>query len=111
MSVHRVPPIPIEPETVLSHYRVFELPEGSRHFCGYVAPDREGRVSSQITSWDPETRTGTTMRGRRYRLEGEAGFDPDAEYVWDQWKRINAIDELRDVTEDYAPHPVPGAPT
>lgn len=105
MSVHRVPPVACESETVLSRYRVFKLPEGTRHFCGYVAADREGRVSSQIMDWDPVTRVGTTRRGRRYRLDGEPGFDPDAEYVWARWKRINEVTDFKDVTEEYAAAP------
>lgn len=103
MSVHRVPPVSAEPETVLSRYRIFELPSGTRHFCGYVARDREGRVSSEIVSWDPEARIGVTKRGRRYRLDGDPGFDSDAEYVWNAWKHVNSVTDFKDVTEDYAP--------
>ncbi|MGY3581980.1 hypothetical protein ACVIGB_001097 [Bradyrhizobium sp. USDA 4341] len=105
MSVHLVPPVNVEPETVLTRYRVFELPAGTRHFCGYVDSAFEGRVSSGILSWDPDTMIGITRSGRRYRLEGDPGMHPDALYVWGRWKDLNSVSDYKDVTAEYAPAP------
>lgn len=106
MALYGVAGIDQEPETVLAHYRIYELPNGDRHFCGYVPAHRDGRVSSKIVAWDAGSRIGTTRSGRRYRLAGEPGHDGEAQYVWAAWKRINDVTDFRDVSDEYAP----GAP-
>lgn len=89
-----------EPEVILSPWAVMELPDSSRHFCGYNTLMREGRVSSRIEEFDRSSRIGRTRSGRLYSLEGKQGRHPDAEYVWSRWCRINGIDPAvaRDVS-------------
>jgi hypothetical protein len=101
MTVWRTNPVSEEPEIVLSSWSVRELPDGDRHFVGYnFADGGEGRVSSKILEFDPKTLKGKTRSGRVYQLDRHtAGFNTDAEYVWNRWKAINKIKIFEDVTE------------
>jgi hypothetical protein len=71
-----------DPEVTLECWSIRETSSGARFFVGYNPAHANGRVSSQIVSFDPGARTGVTQSGRRYRLVGRAGHDSDAEYVW-----------------------------
>lgn len=86
------------PEVPLLHWSIRETDSGSRHFVGYNALLREGRVSTAIISFDARTRIGLTQSGRRYLLEGPAGIDSDAEYVWNTVARLWNVESWRDVT-------------
>jgi hypothetical protein len=88
------PAIESQPSVRLVRWQIFELPDGSRHFCGYHAGPsvHEGRVSSAIERFSPDTMTGITRSGRSYRLEGPPGEDEDAEYVKRAWLRHNGVD-------------------
>lgn len=99
MNVWRTAPVAYEPEILLGHWRIIELPDGDRHFYGYRLDAAEGRVSSKIVTYDPVAKRGVTRSGRVYRLEGESGFHPDAEYVWAAWKRLNDVVEFKDITK------------
>ena len=100
MSVWKTVPVDDEPEIILGSWSVRELPDGDRHFVGYNhAHGGEGRVSSKILEFDPESLKGRTRSGRVYQLEQHgAGINLDAEYVWNQWKIINKVEEYTDVT-------------
>lgn len=96
MRIHALwaaPEVEAQPDVTLVRWQIFELPGGGRHFCGYHAGPsiHEGRVSSAIVKFDPETMTGITSSGRSYRLEGPVGSDDDAEYVKRAWLRLNGL--------------------
>lgn len=91
MTVWRTPPVSTQPEIVLTRWRIFETPEGTRHFCGYHARGLEGRVSSRIIDFDLPAMIGITRSGRTYQLEGESADHPDAEYVLGRWCLINNV--------------------
>ena len=76
------------PSCVLIDWEIWEVDEGEDrtfHFVGYNILENEGRVSSSIVSFDPESNTGVTRTGRRYELRGEAGWNKHAAYVWSMW--------------------------
>jgi len=99
MSVWRVAPAKEHPEAVLVSWRVFELENGDRHFCGRETLYREGRVTSRVVSFDPKSRQGITRSSRCYELQGPPGHNADALYVWDYWCRVNGITQCTDVTD------------
>ena len=96
----------IKPFAFLGHLEI-QFPgaeEKSRHIVGYNLTEQEGRVSSAIQHFDPETSVCTTRKGRKYRLVKDYHCDPnnDAMYVWDFWQRLNKIVEPPvDVTGEY----------
>lgn len=98
MPIWTVLPIVQEPETRLRSWRVIELLDGSRHLVGYATDAREGRTSSAIREFDVGLLRAVTASGRVYELVGPPSVDPDADYVWARWRRINDIDEFADVT-------------
>lgn len=99
MPVWKVEPIEKQPEISLGSWTIRELPNGDRHFVGYNDESCEGRVSTKIVRWDLALMTGQTNSGRVYKLIGESGYNGDAEYVWDMWRRINnAGDDWVEVT-------------
>jgi hypothetical protein len=100
MNIWRTRAVNDEPQIVLTHWSVRELPDGDRHFVGYNISYPEGRVSSKILEFDPETMRGKTRSGRVYQLDGKPGYHGDAEYVWGAWKRINKVESYQDVTEE-----------
>lgn len=98
-------PVSERPQVTLTDWRVFEVPlpgqtKCTRHFVGYNPSDREGRVSSPIVQFDPATMCGVTKSGRVYALRGRAGWNSDADYVWNSWKHINSVTDALDVTAD-----------
>lgn len=99
-GVHPAPPVEDEPDAVMTAWRVIKvLPSGERHLCGWVG--YEGRVSSPVLTFDPQSRIATTRSGRRYRLRGPSGYDPDALWVWQAWSRANGVEFQEDVSMDY----------
>lgn len=95
MTIWKTTPVSKTPELVLDRWAIFEaLPGPSYHFVGNnLTEGGEGRVSSDIASFDGETMTGVTRSGRVYNLTNVEGPSMDARYVWNAWKRINAIEE------------------
>ena len=75
------------------------LSNATRHLVGIV--NGLGRVCSPIQDFDPSTMEATSRSGKIYELVGQPGKDPDAEYVFTQWCRLNDIDEYTDVTQEY----------
>lgn len=98
MSIWKPELVHIDPQVVLSFWRVFELPSGHRHLCGFNTRLGEGRVSSCIVEWHPDTLTGVTRSGRIYQLQGPPGDHSDAWYVWQKWCVINKITHAEDVS-------------
>jgi len=72
------------------------------HLVGYAESCREGRVSSPVEAFDAATAMARTRSGRTYALAGPAGRNPDAEYVWRRWLRLNSVLEAdaKEVTEE-----------
>jgi hypothetical protein len=106
------PSVAEQPSCELTRWRIVEC-RGNRHFLGLILALGEGRVSSAIRTLDLEGRHGVTASGRRYRLDGPPGRDPDADYVLDLWLRGQGItpDEVRDVTADLFPPQTPQTST
>lgn len=104
-SIWRTPPVSEQPKIILARWRVVEVynkkSQVERHFIGYNVEDQEGRVSSAIQDFDPETALGITRSGRAYHLIGDPGRDPDGEYVWNNWAKINLFTDEKDVTTEY----------
>jgi hypothetical protein len=103
MSIWKVQPVNECPEITLVQWRIFEAKSPywdgyTRHFIGYNTNDGEGRVSSAIHSFDPDSMQGFTRSGRIYKLSGSAGWNRDAEFVWSRWCQINHVEDQRDVT-------------
>ena len=106
MGIWKATTVDITPELKLTQWRIFEVEsslwEGkSRHFCGYNLTEREGRVSSEIVSFNKENMTGITKSGRVYKLTGDSGFNKDALYVWGIWSARNDISECIDISETF----------
>lgn len=77
-----------EPHTKVTSWQVMLVPANgeykeSRHIVGWTG--YEGRVSSAIKDWDPNTKIATTNSGRKYELVGHPGLNRDAMYVWSNW--------------------------
>ena len=100
MSIWKVAAVQDHPEAVLSSWRVFELPDGDRHFCGYETYFGEGRVSSRVESFDPSAQQGVTRSGRVYQLAGAPGYNSDALYVWTRWCQLNHVEQCTDVSDE-----------
>ena len=86
-------PVSEEPSIRLSNWQIKKTTTGN-HFCGYSIGGREGRASTRIVTFDPETKKGITESGRVYQLVGEEGYDSNAEYVWSHFKAVNKLEEL-----------------
>lgn len=74
--------------------------QGGYHLVGWNLTDREGRVSTAIQTYDPETHRGRTASGRVYELVGPPGGDPDGECVLGQWLRAQGLDAADAVPVD-----------
>ena len=106
MPIFSVASVNEEPEETMMRWSIREVlfddsTDKSRHLVGYILRKGKGRVSSAIQSFDRDKMRIKTASGRLYQLEGQSGFDPDAEYVWAQWKKLNAVLEESDVTHEY----------
>jgi hypothetical protein len=100
------------PEITLECWSIREVEGGNRYFVGFNTIYYDGRVSTPIVSFDSRTRLGMTSSGRQYRLLGRAGFNKDAEYVWNRVRSIWEISNWSDITEQLCPDwrdPVPEA--
>lgn len=98
MPVWRTRPIEEQGSLTLQSWRVVELLNGNRHLVGYCLENLEGRVSSTIQAFDPESLRAVTGSGRVYTLRGRPGANADAEYVWNRWVAVNAASEWTDVS-------------
>jgi hypothetical protein len=63
-------PVSEQPEECLTRWRISRAPDGERQFVGLRANGHTIRLSSPIVQYDPQTQTGQTVSGRRYRLIG-----------------------------------------
>jgi len=88
-SVEEQPSVTLESWVII---KVKKQPE-SIHFVGYAIENREGRVSSHIVTFDPETKRGQSASGRVYQLVGDSKWTGDSLYVWNNWMRIYGVSE------------------
>ena len=88
------------PEIELTRWQVMQLPHGDRHFVGWNATEREGRVSSKIVEFDAPMRRGRTFSGRVYQLRGPPGHDGDGGYTWGRWMKANAVGGCTDASAE-----------
>jgi hypothetical protein len=101
-GVWAVPDVSVMPRSTLRRWQAYETQAGEVHLVGWCVEAFEGRTSSAVEAFDPKTRCCRTRSGRIYELEGEPGHHGDAEYVWNDWKRINAVTRVTVKTEDFA---------
>ena len=89
----------------LAHWSIREFDSGAKYFVGFCLTNSDGRVSTAIVKLDSASRTGVTASGRRYELVGPAGYDRDAEYVWNRVTRtLGKGQKWRDVSSELIPH-------
>jgi hypothetical protein len=106
MPVFSIASIHDEPEESIIDWSVHEASYGesngrTHHLVGYIARQRLGRVSSAIQEFDRDKMRIKTSSGRIYNLEGQPGFNSDADYVWAHWKAINDVKKDVNVTNQY----------
>lgn len=89
-STWTVAPVSEEPEVRLSPWQIYAVKD-SLHFVGQRPGWGEGRVSTPITSFDPETGRGITESGRIYQLVGPPGYDREADYVLMRWLHAQGL--------------------
>ena len=107
MPLWTAKPVSEQPEIILSKWRIFETPEGTRHFVGKnLTGNGTGRVSSAITVFDKTSMTGVTRSGRVYQLLGDPGYNDAAAYVWGVWCAHNAVPKFEDITEQFSVAPL-----
>lgn len=99
-SVWAVPGPSDQPEITLTRWKCFQLLNGGRHLVGWNQCDREGRVSTKITAFNPATSSGKTESGRVYVLEGRTGRDGDAMHTWGRWMEVNGAEDYKDVSPE-----------
>jgi hypothetical protein len=101
----KTPGVSEEPEIRVVRWRIIEITDGARqgerHVVGFNELFKEGRVSTPIINVDLPTRRCFTASGRIYHLDGPAGFDRDAQYVWAWWVDANAVSAERDVSPEF----------
>lgn len=101
MSIWKPASIEDQPEVILTHWSVRELPNGDRHFSGYESEYQQGRASSKIVEFDVKQMKGKTRSGRVYFLKGPPGAHPDGEYVWNRWLHINLETDWKEIEMPY----------
>lgn len=94
-------PIIDDPEITLVRWSIWETGSGQRHFIGFNPAGKEGRVSSYIKEFDMDSMCGVTSSGRIYKLEGPPGYDTNAMYVWNRWKQIKQVSDVKDITQQF----------
>jgi hypothetical protein len=94
-SVESALEVELEPVTIMSRWRYVRVryPDGrrTRHLVGWA--EYEGRVCSAVVSIDPVKHHLTTRSGRVYQLQGLAGNDRDAAYVFRRWLSVQGVDD------------------
>jgi hypothetical protein len=98
MTIWKTDPVDLEPEIILVRWRIMKTAREELHFVGARTDDLTGRVSSAIVELDLSRRVGVTRSGRVYALQGNPGFNVDADYVWSWWCGANQVTAWEDVT-------------
>ena len=93
MSIWDVAKVEQEPSITLTQWQIKKCVDGN-YFSGWNIAG-EGRASTRIVTYDEEAKRGVTKSGRVYQLEGEAGLNKEAEYVWNRYAYINGLEEIQ----------------
>ena len=101
-TIYASRPVSESPNVRLLEWQVYALQEGCRRMVGYDPDECDGRVSTPVVSFHPNTASLTTESGRHYELLGPPGYDSDAHYVWRRWLKANGheIGTVSAVTDD-----------
>lgn len=99
-GVWRVAGVAQQPSLTLVRWKIFQLANGDRHFCGWAVQNREGRASTAIQTFDVCAMRGQTSSGRVYQLYGPPSEDAEGLHVWSTWARINSAESWSDVSEE-----------
>ena len=91
------------PEIMLSLWSIRESSDGRRFFVGRDEDEGLGRVSTAIQSFDPQTRVGISLSGRRYVLVGRGGWYRDGEYIWNLVVKGWELGRWTDITPQLCP--------
>lgn len=73
----------------------------TRHLCGFRLETYHGKVSSAISTFDPQTARCITRSGNVYELQGPPGANADALATRGQWLRMNQVQHDLDVTPEF----------
>ena len=111
-SIWKATSIEETPDLALRSWRIYEVSsklweDRTRHFSGYNITEMEGRASTHIVEFDEDKMIGRTESGRIYNLVGPPGYDSDATYVWDWYRRRNQLFDIIDVTKEYVSYAAP----
>ena len=98
MTIWKTNSVDLEPEIILVRWRIMKTAREELHFVGARTDYLTGRVSSAIVELDLSRRVGVTRSGRVYTLQGNPGFNVDADYVWSWWCGANQVTAWEDVT-------------
>ena len=96
-------PITDEPKEHLTTWRIILLADGDRHFRGIRANGSTVRVSSKIVLYDAEGKTGMTLSGRIYQLEGPPGDLARLGFALAVWCVNNGVDPAEAEMQDEQP--------
>jgi hypothetical protein len=97
-SVWNSVPVGEAPTITVVRWSVVECSNGHRYLRGYCLELREGRASTSIVEFDAKQARCRTASGRVYTLRGPPGCDADADWVWDAYSRVNALEVVADVS-------------
>ena len=100
MPIWETRPVTAQNTIWLSHWTVFEAPDGRRYLVGHNVRDREGRVSTRVVSFDVSSMHAVTESGRTYKLLGCPGHNADGLYVWGRWAPLIGADNYGEVSEE-----------
>lgn len=93
MTIWKIGPISEQPSCFIDDWCIKETDKG-RYFVGTEVPGHTGRVSTAIVEYDPDNKCGRTKSGRVYKL-GKPGYSKDGEYVWNWYKQVNELTEVK----------------
>lgn len=108
-AIWDVAPVLVQPQLMLSHWRLYEVTEPgvdeqvTVHLVGFSVQRGEGHVTSQVEEYDPRTGRARTASGHVYGLHGLPGQHQAGTEAWRKWLRINNATVLREVTENFLP--------
>lgn len=101
MAIWETRPVTAQDTIWLSHWTVFETPDGRRYLVGHNVRDREGRVSTRVVSFDVKSMHVVTESGRTYKLLGCPGHNADGLYVWGRWAPLIGAETCEEVSEEW----------
>lgn len=83
-------------DVIMSHWNVIVIIDHGAEiekFLGYWHQQDTYRISSQIENYDPETDTGRTLSGSRYKFLDKPGvLYPEAQAVFDMLDKRDSIE-------------------